>query len=86
MSDFEKGFHEELEKIALTFDPDMTSQLMAGGQGLPPLEEAPQQPSVVLPLLKVMGTSMLKSYMTESPGGHRFASHNPRSILTQFRY
>ena len=85
MNDFQQGFYEELEKIALTFDPELTSQLMAGGQAVLPLPEATPQ-SAVLPLLKTIGTTMVKQHLTESPGGHRYTGYNPPGILTQFRY
>lgn len=79
-NDFQKGFYEEREKIAL--DPQMVNQFAGGMQG-PGL---PGQGGSLLPLLKTVGTRVLKGQIAGSAPGHRYASHNPRSLLTQFRY
>jgi hypothetical protein len=79
MTPFEQGFFEELQKIALDFDPALTSQMMAAGEGLPPLPAQPQ--GDLVPLLKAMGGILAKSYVTETPGAHRYMGHNPPEIL-----
>lgn len=81
MGDFQRGFFEELEKIALDFDPNLVAQLPAVQGALP----ASQQ-STVLPLLKTIGTQMLMSNLGPDATGHRYSGYNPPGVLTQFRY
>ena len=84
-SSFERGFHEELAKIALDFDPELTSQLMAGGENLEPLQQSP----VNVQNAKMLGgalLSMAEQQLKETPGGHRYVSHNPPGTISGFRY
>ena len=88
MTPFEQGFQDELIKIALNFDPELTAQLMAGGNvpalppsiaGVPLTKETAVQAGGAL-------VSMLEQQLKETPGGRRYGSANPRNIISGFQY
>lgn len=86
--EFSRGFFEELTKIAINFDSELTAQLMAGGN------VGPLPPAIAgIPITKdtalqaggaLMGIA--EQQLKETPGGRRFTSHNPRSAISGFQY
>jgi hypothetical protein len=88
LSPFEQGFCDELVKIAINFNPELTAQLMAGGN------VGPLPPAIAgIPITKDTALqaggalmSLAEQQLKETPGGHRFVSHNPRSAISGFQY